>query len=60
MAKMASLSTLIVEDREDFRQFLCTTLKEKTPCVVIGEASDGLEAVEKAEELQPDLILLDY
>jgi DNA-binding NarL/FixJ family response regulator len=26
---------------------------------VIGEASDGLEAVQKAEELQPDLILLD-
>ena len=56
---MASLSTLVVEDREDFRHFLCTTLQEKTPCVVIGEASDGLEAVKKAEELQPDLILLD-
>jgi two-component system nitrate/nitrite response regulator NarL len=26
---------------------------------IIGEASDGLEAVQKAEELRPDLILLD-
>jgi DNA-binding NarL/FixJ family response regulator len=58
-ARMASLSTLVVEDVEDFRRFLCTTLEQKTPCVVIGEASDGLEAVKKAEELQPDLILLD-
>jgi DNA-binding NarL/FixJ family response regulator len=56
---MASLNTLVVEDLENFRRFLCTTLEEKTPCVVIGEASDGLEAVKKAEELQPDLVLLD-
>jgi DNA-binding NarL/FixJ family response regulator len=56
---MPSLSTLVVEDFEDFRRFLCKTLEEKTPCVVIGAASDGLEAVKKAEELQPDLILLD-
>jgi DNA-binding NarL/FixJ family response regulator len=55
----ASLNTLVVEDLEDFRRFLCATLKEQTPCVVIGEASDGLEAVKKAEELKPDLILLD-
>ena len=34
-------------------------LQEKTECVVIGEASDGLDAVEQAKELQPDLILLD-
>lgn len=56
---MASLRTLIVEDREEFGQFLCATLEAKTPCVVIGEASDGLEAVKKAEELEPDLVLLD-
>ncbi len=34
-------------------------LQEKTECVVIGEASDGLDAIEQAKELQPDLILLD-
>jgi DNA-binding NarL/FixJ family response regulator len=56
---MGSLTTLVVEDLERFRRFLCATLEEKTPCVVIGEASDGLEAVKKAEELQPDLVLLD-
>jgi DNA-binding NarL/FixJ family response regulator len=34
-------------------------LEERTGCVVIGEASDGLDAIEQAKELQPDLILLD-
>lgn len=57
--KTASLNTLVVEDLETLRRFLCASLEEKTPCLVIGEASDGLEAVEKVEELQPDLVLLD-
>ena len=35
------------------------TLQEKVECQVIEEASDGLEAVQQAEELHPDLILLD-
>lgn len=56
---MPPFRTLIVDDYEDFRQFLRLMLQEKTQCEVIAEASDGLEAVEKAEELQPDLILLD-
>jgi DNA-binding NarL/FixJ family response regulator len=50
---------LIVEDYEPFRRFLCSTLGERTELQVIGEASDGLEAVRKAEELQPDVIVLD-
>ena len=32
---------------------------DRVPVEVIGEVSDGLEAVQKAEDLQPDLILLD-
>ena len=50
---------LVVEDHEPFRRFVCSTLEKRTELQVIGEVSDGLEAVQKAEELQPDLILLD-
>jgi DNA-binding NarL/FixJ family response regulator len=57
--KTPPFRTLIVDDHEGFRRFLCVTLQEQTRCEVIGEACDGLEAVQKAEDLQPDLILLD-
>ncbi len=42
-----------------FRNFVCSKLKQRPELQVICEVSDGLEAVQKAEELQPDLILLD-
>jgi two-component system nitrate/nitrite response regulator NarL len=50
---------LIVEDFVAFRRFVCSTLGTKPELQVVGEASDGREAVQKAEELKPDLILLD-
>ena len=50
---------LVVDDFEPFRRFIRSTLAKKPEFRVIGEASDGLEAVQKADELQPDLILLD-
>ncbi len=50
---------LVVEDFLPFRQFICSTLKQKDGLQVVGEVSDGLEAVHKAVELKPDLILLD-
>jgi len=56
---MRPFRTLIVDDVEDFRHFLCSTLEQRTDCEVVGEASDGLQAVVQAELLQPDLILLD-
>lgn len=56
---MPPVRTLIVEDYEEFRNFLRLTLQKEAQYVVIGEAVDGMQAVQKAEELQPDLILLD-
>lgn len=53
------LSVLIVDDFEDFRRFLRLALQENSEYQIIAEASDGLEAVQQAEELHPDLILLD-
>ncbi len=56
---MSSLSVLVVEDYEPFRQLICSTLRKRPELQTVFEAADGLEAVNKAEELQPDLILLD-
>jgi DNA-binding NarL/FixJ family response regulator len=56
---MRHVRTLVVDDLEEIRRFLCSTLLERTQCEVVGEASDGLQAVQQAERLQPDLILLD-
>jgi DNA-binding NarL/FixJ family response regulator len=50
---------LMVEDHEPFRRFICSTLGKTLEWQIVGEASDGLEAVRKAEALQPDWITLD-
>jgi DNA-binding NarL/FixJ family response regulator len=55
----SSSRVLVVEDSEPFRKFVCSILGKRPELQIVGEVSDGLEAVQKAEELQPDLILLD-
>jgi DNA-binding NarL/FixJ family response regulator len=50
---------LIVDDYEPLRRFVRSTLQHRDDVHIIGEAKDGLEAVQKAEELRPDLIILD-
>jgi len=55
----SSVRVLVVEDYQPFRQFVCSTLAKRPELHIICEATDGLEAVRKAKELQPDLILFD-
>lgn len=55
----SSFKILVVEDYEPFRRFICSTLQKRPKFEVICEVTDGLEAVHRAEELHPDLIVLD-
>ena len=50
---------LVVDDNQPWRRLVYSTLHMPPTCQIIGEVSDGLEAVQKAQELQPDLIVLD-
>jgi DNA-binding NarL/FixJ family response regulator len=51
--------TLVVDDFEPWRQQICSILQQRPGFSVVAEVADGMEAVQKATELQPDLILLD-
>ena len=55
----SSVRVLVVDDYEPFRRFICSTLGKRPELQIVGEVGDGLEAVRKSEELQPDLIVLD-
>ncbi len=55
---MQFFNILVVDDFDRFRALLCLMLQHRVEFDVV-QASDGLEAVRRAEELQPDLILLD-
>ena len=50
---------LIVDDFEEWRVYLCSFLQGCPGLELIGEAVDGLEAIEKNKQLRPDLILID-
>ena len=51
--------TLVVEDHRVFLDFITATARDCPNVEVIGEVQDGFSAVQRAAQLQPDLILLD-
>ncbi len=53
------MKSLIVDDEESARERLRRMLAAHPAIQVMGEARDGLEAVQKIETLQPDLLFLD-
>jgi DNA-binding NarL/FixJ family response regulator len=56
---MSSIRILIVDDFKGWLRQLRLLLQARPAWQVIAEASDGPEAIQKAKELKPDLILLD-
>lgn len=56
---LSQLRTLVVEDHKSFLEYISSFLRERPNTKIVGEVQDGLEAVERAAALQPDLILLD-
>jgi DNA-binding NarL/FixJ family response regulator len=53
------IGILVVDDHSMVRKLLCRLLQAETDFTVIGEAVNGAQALLKAQELQPDVILLD-
>ena len=53
------IRVLVVEDFGDWCLLLCSMLQSREEFRVVGLVSNGLEATKSAQELQPDLILLD-
>src|SRR5689334_2792107 len=54
-----AIRVLVVEDHEAWRRHISSALRNTRQYDVIGEVTDGLEAVQAAASLKPDLIVLD-
>ena len=53
------LRILIADDQPNMRRAVRALLESKTDWEVCGEASDGQEAIDRTEELHPDVVIMD-
>ncbi len=53
------ITVLVVDDKELFRQGLVNLLKSRAELEVVGQAANGLEAIDQAHRVQPEVILMD-
>jgi DNA-binding NarL/FixJ family response regulator len=56
---MTEIRIILADDHDIFRKGLREIIDKQSDMTVVGEARDGVEAVSKAEELEPDIILMD-
>jgi two-component system, NarL family, nitrate/nitrite response regulator NarL len=54
-----AIGVLVVDDFNAFREWICLKLKTNGHFFIVGQAANAREAIQKARELAPDLILLD-
>lgn len=58
---MRDIAALIVDDQPDVRVLVRLTIEAANEGLhVVGEAADGIEALERWEQLQPDVVVLDH
>lgn len=56
---MGPIKVLIADDHKDFRKVVHSFLNSLPNIIVVGEAVDGIDVVQKTESLDPDVVLMD-
>ena len=54
-----SIKILLCDDNDNFRQLLVQYVHSLPDVEIVGEAVDGVDVIEKTEQLNPDLVLMD-
>ena len=56
---MNKLKVLLVDDHDSFRHVLASFLRAQQGVELVEEAVDGIDAIDKADQMRPDLVLMD-